>query len=91
MSPAHSYDLLLADIRMPVIDGIALALRLARDNPELPILLMTGYAQQRERAGNLRSVIHRVIQKPFTLEQIRGHVLSALAAAEDKPRKSAQT
>lgn len=77
-SPLRAYDLLLADIRMPVIDGIALALRLARDYPELPILLMTGYAQQRERASNLEAVIKGVIQKPFTLEQIRSHVQDAL-------------
>ena len=81
LSPSHSYDLLLADIRMPVIDGVALALRLARDRPKLPILLMTGYAQQRERASSLQAVIKGVIQKPFTLEQIRDHVTSALKAA----------
>lgn len=77
-SPAHSFDLLLADIRMPVIDGIALALQLARDCPDLPILLMTGYAQQRERAHGLEKVILGVIQKPFTLEQIRDEVNAAL-------------
>ncbi len=83
MSPLKSYDLLLADICMPVIDGIALALRLARDRPELPILLMTGYAQQRERAGDLQTVIEGVVQKPFTLEQIRERVKAVLAVAAD--------
>ncbi len=78
LSPSHTYDLLLADIRMPVIDGVALALRLARDLPDLPILLMTGYAQQRERASSLQAVIEDVIQKPFTLEQIRDRVKGVL-------------
>jgi two-component system, cell cycle response regulator CpdR len=40
----------LTDIRMPIMDGIALALSVARDHPALTILLMTGYADQRERA-----------------------------------------
>ena len=44
------FDLLLTDIQMPVMDGIALALAAARDFPDLKILLMTGYADQRERA-----------------------------------------
>ena len=45
-----AFDLLLTDIQMPVMDGIALALTAARDFPELTILLMTGFADQRERA-----------------------------------------
>jgi two-component system, cell cycle response regulator CpdR len=75
-----SFDLLLTDIRMPVMDGIALALAAARDFPELTILLMTGYADQRERAHGLDALIHDVIAKPFTMEEIRKAVSGALAA-----------
>ena len=72
------FDLLLADIKMPVMDGIALALAAARDYPNLAILLMTGYADQRERAHGLDALILDVIQKPFTLTQIRSAVATAL-------------
>jgi CheY-like chemotaxis protein len=74
------FDLLLTDIRMPLMDGIALALAAARDYPGLVILLMTGYADQRERAHGLNALIHDVISKPFTLTQIREVVNEALAA-----------
>ena len=74
-----SFDLLLTDIRMPVMDGIALALAAARDHPELTILLMTGYADQRERAHGLDALIHDVIAKPFALGDIRKAVAEALA------------
>jgi two-component system cell cycle response regulator CpdR len=74
------FDLLLADIRMPVMDGIALALAVARDYPEVIILLMTGYADQRERAHGLDALIHDVITKPFTLAEIRAAVREALGA-----------
>ena len=74
------FDLLLTDIRMPVMDGIALALAAGRDHPTLPILLMTGYADQRERAHGLQLLIHDVITKPFTLTAIRDAVKGALAA-----------
>jgi two-component system cell cycle response regulator CpdR len=73
------FDLLLTDIRMPIMDGIALALSAARDYPELTILLMTGYADQRERAHGLDALIHDVISKPFTLSTLRGAVEEALA------------
>jgi two-component system cell cycle response regulator CpdR len=74
------FDLLLTDIRMPVMDGIALALAAARDWPELTILLMTGYADQRERAHGLDALIHDVIAKPFSLSDIRKAVAEALVA-----------
>lgn len=73
------FDLLLTDIRMPIMDGIALALTAGRDYPGLVILLMTGYADQRERAHGLNILIHDVITKPFTLAAICGAVNGALA------------
>jgi len=72
------FDLLLTDIRMPIMDGIALSLAAARDYPDLTILLMTGYADQRERAHGLDAIIHDVIPKPFTLAVLRGAVEEAL-------------
>src|SRR5262245_44414541 len=75
------FDLLLADTKLPVRDGIALALAAARDHPDLIILLMTGYADQRERASGLDALIHDVITKPFTNAEIRAAVAAALAAA----------
>src|SRR5215470_12629130 len=69
-----SFDLLLTDIRMPIMDGIALALAAARDYPTLTILLMTGYADQRERAHGLDAIIHDVINKPFSVATLRGAV-----------------
>jgi CheY-like chemotaxis protein len=73
------FDLLLTDIRMPIMDGIALALAVARDFPDLVILLMTGYADQRERAHGLDALIHDVIAKPFTLAVLRTAIDEALA------------
>jgi two-component system cell cycle response regulator CpdR len=74
-----AFELLLTDIRMPVMDGIALALAAARDHPRLGILLMTGYADQRERACGLDTLIHDVIAKPFSVGTIRSAVNQALA------------
>jgi two-component system cell cycle response regulator CpdR len=80
----HRFDLLLTDVKMPIMDGIAVALAAARDRPELLIVLMTGYADQRERAHGLDALIHDVIQKPFSVTEIRAAVNLALAA---RPRR----
>ena len=76
-----AFDLLLTDIQMPVMDGIALALTAARDFPKLTILLMTGFADQRERASNLNAIVYDVITKPFSVADIRTAVAAALAAS----------
>lgn len=74
------FDLLVTDIKMPVMDGIALALAVGRDHPAMPILLMTGYADQRERAKNLESLVKDVLTKPFTLVKLREVVARILQA-----------
>ena len=74
-----SYDLLLTDIVMPGLDGIALALKVTREHPGMPVLMMSGFSAERQRAHNLDELIHRVIPKPFTLEEICKVVEETLA------------
>lgn len=80
---AESFDLLLTDIVMPVMDGIALALKVTSAWPDMPVILMTGFAAEKQRAHNLDELIHEVVSKPFTLDQIGMTVANAL---EKKPK-----
>jgi two-component system cell cycle response regulator CpdR len=83
-----AFELLLTDIRMPMMDGIALALVTARDHPDITILLMTAFADQRERASGLDKLIHDVVTKPFSLATIRAAVDEALVAGAQRRRRS---
>ncbi len=74
-----AYDLLLTDIRMPIMDGIALALAAKRDFPNVTVLLMTGFADQRERAKNLDAIVADVLTKPFSLSDLRATVRRVLS------------
>ena len=76
-----AFALLLTDIRMPLMDGIALALAAKRDFPDLTILLMTGFADQRERARGLDAIVADVLTKPFTLADMRATVSRILRSA----------
>ena len=76
------FDLLLTDSKMPVMDGIALALAAARDYPDLIILLMTGYADQRERASGLDALIRDILTKPFALAELQRVIADALGARQ---------
>jgi len=75
----NSFDLLLTDIVMPGMDGIALALKVADTWPQTRILLMSGYAAERQRAHNLEALVHRVVAKPFSLREISSAVSETLA------------
>ena len=73
------FDLLLSDIKMPIMDGIGLALHVAAKYPDVIIVLMTGFADQRERAHGLDALIYDVIPKPFSLQMLMDKVADALA------------
>ena len=73
-----NFDLLLTDVKMPVMDGIALALETGRSHPDVAIMLMTGYADQHERAHGLDALVHDVLAKPFSIDEITGAVREAL-------------
>jgi CheY-like chemotaxis protein len=74
------FDLMLTDIVMPGIDGITLATSAVQSNPEMPVLMMTGFASEGQRAKSLDAVIEKVISKPFSLRDICSAVDEALAA-----------
>jgi CheY-like chemotaxis protein len=69
-----------------IVGLMAIALVAARDYPDLIILMMTGYADQRERANGLDALIHDAIAKPFTIADIRFAVASALAVGAHSKR-----
>ena len=75
----QKFDLLLTDIVMPELDGIALTLKAAKEYPHMKILMMSGYANQRQRAHNLDVLAHEVISKPFSLEEIIRKIQDTLA------------
>jgi len=84
LADAGPFDLLLTDIRMPIMDGIALALAAARNDPNLAIVLMTGYAGERERAQGLDALVHDVVLKPFSLSDMKQALAAALAVRAER-------
>jgi len=79
LANAEPFDLLLSDIRMPVMDGIALALTVARDFPKLAIVLMTGYAGERDRALGIDTLVQDIVLKPFSLSDLKQRLRHTLA------------
>jgi CheY-like chemotaxis protein len=74
-----SIDLLISDVQMPGLDGIALAEQALAAQATLRVILMSGFADELGRAEHLKGKVARVLSKPVTLEQIRTAVKAALA------------
>jgi two-component system cell cycle response regulator CpdR len=72
------FDLLVTDVEMPMIDGVALAERAFPLQPGLRVLLMSGFADQLDRAKDMVGPHVAVISKPFTLDQVRESVRKLL-------------
>lgn len=72
-------DMLLSDIKLPDMDGYQVAEAGNALRPGLKVILMTGYAPS-PLPMSLQSVVHRVLQKPFSLDTLPGMVTEALAA-----------
>ena len=84
LAASEPFELLLSDIRMPVMDGIALALSAARDFPRVTIVLMTGYAGERDRALGIDELVHDIVLKPFSLSDLKQRLRDALAVRAER-------
>lgn len=73
-----SFDVLVTDIVMPNVDGIALSLKATSLHPDLRIVMISGYAQERMRAHNIDALVHRIIAKPFSITEICDAVNDAM-------------
>ncbi len=75
-----AYDLVVTDLSMPGISGRELAKAVTELQPDLPVILCTGYSQQYTEAEALRDGFADIIQKPIVMRQLA----DAIAAAIDR-------
>ena len=72
------------------LSSVELAHAIAVRWPHVKVLLMTGYAEQKEAAEDLASIIEGVLDKPFAIGDVRRQVCEIVAtAAEEAGRRSA--
>ncbi|HMA66494.1 MAG TPA: response regulator [Desulfosalsimonadaceae bacterium] len=74
-----NYDLLVADLRLPDIDGMDVIKKTRETNTDTNVIVITGYGTVDIAVEAMRLGVADYIPKPFTEEQIRSSVQKALA------------
>ena len=74
------FDLLLADVVMPGLDGIELARRAAKEQPGIKVMFITGFAAVALKARDESQRGARVLSKPFHLKDLVAEVDMMLTA-----------
>ena len=75
----HHWDLALVDIKMPGTNGIELQRRLHEIDPELLVIIMTGYASVETAVQALKNGAYDYVTKPFDPDDIANVVRNALS------------
>jgi len=78
----NDFALILTDLRMADMDGIELTERIAKLCPETVVLWMTAYGCHNVRDDVDRLEVHRCVDKPMEIGEIRQVVRDALASTE---------
>jgi len=74
----NQFDVVIADIMMPDVDGLTLLKDVKKVDPEIPVILITAYASLGSAVEALRHGAFDYITKPFKMDQIRYAVKRAL-------------
>jgi DNA-binding NtrC family response regulator len=65
------YDIIISDIRMPGMDGMALLEELKRIQPSLVVIMITGYATIKSAVEAIQKGAYDYLPKPFTPDEVR--------------------
>jgi two-component system response regulator AtoC len=79
---ARDFDLVLTDVRMPGMDGLALLREIQRLRPELTVIVMSAYGAQDAALEAMKAGAYDYLSKPFK----RDEVVLVLRKAEERER-----
>jgi len=79
-----AFDMVLTDLRLPNYDGIQLLSELKEMSPEVPVIVMTGYAEVSTAVKAMKKGAYDYISKPFTPDEIVMVIEGSLNQKESK-------
>lgn len=83
----QKFDLVITDLRMPGIDGLALMNRIRLANPQTRLILITAYGSEQIAAKARSMNVYRYITKPFVLDELLDTVRESLSGSGIKAER----
>ncbi len=80
-----SYDIVFTDLRMPDIGGMRVLRDIKRAKPEMPVVMITGFGSVKTAVQAIKLGAAGFIEKPFSPEELKSVVKSALRLAASQP------
>jgi DNA-binding NtrC family response regulator len=74
----QSFDLIITDVRMPRMGGLAFLQELKRTSAAIPVIMMTGYGRIEDAVEAMKAGAFDYLLKPFSLEDLKAVVIKAL-------------
>jgi excisionase family DNA binding protein len=75
---ASEYDLLIADLRMPGMDGLTLIKQVKRIRAELPVIIITGFSTESTAIEAVNLGVAGYLRKPFRVPEVLAAAAKAL-------------
>jgi DNA-binding response OmpR family regulator len=82
------FDLLVADLRLPDIDGMEVIKQVKEAKPETEVIVITGYGTTATAVEAMKLGVHDFLPKPFTEDQIKSAIDEALREHVEKPAEA---
>ncbi len=85
MALMSEYDLLLLDLMLPGLDGLALLQQLHEKLPTVPVIILTARGDVRDRLTGLRRGADDYVVKPFSMQELLARVAAVLRRSPERP------
>lgn len=82
----QAYQLLVADLYLPDLDGLEVIRLVRSQQPQIKVIIITGYASVASAIAALRLGVADYLEKPFTEDEIKLAVTEALVRPKSGPR-----
>jgi len=84
---AGEFDLIITDYLMPEMKGDQLVTRIKRSRPGQRIIMVTAFAEDFISYGKPTGGVDFVLNKPFSLEELRGAIAKVMTGSGKRPPK----